>query len=103
MTGIERVVCTHTSKSHSRVGSHVFQGHNERAMQREIDGLKKKLHHAQGNEPFPVITSLPLMKRMLVTGKDQELHQVSLFLTLKSTTTSEDTKARLVKAWETTL
>ena len=37
----------HTSKSHSRVGSHVSQEHNKRAMQREIDNLKKKLHHAQ--------------------------------------------------------
>ena len=38
---------THTCKSHSRVGSHVSQGQNERAMQREIDDLKKKLCHAK--------------------------------------------------------
>ena len=38
---------TYTSKSHSRVGSHVSQGQNERAMQREIEDLKKKLRHAQ--------------------------------------------------------
>ena len=38
---------THTSKSHYWVGSHVSQGQNERAMQREIDDLKKKLRHAQ--------------------------------------------------------
>ena len=38
---------THTDKSHSRVRSHVSQKQNERAMQREIDNLKKKLRHAQ--------------------------------------------------------
>ena len=37
---------THTSKSHSRVRSHISQEQNERAMQREIDDLKKKLRHA---------------------------------------------------------
>ena len=37
---------THTGKSHSRVGSHISQEHNERAMQREIDDLKNKLRHA---------------------------------------------------------
>ena len=38
---------TRTGKSHSWVGSHVSQEQNERAMQREIDDLKKKLRHAQ--------------------------------------------------------
>ena len=38
---------THTSKSHSRVGSHVSQEQHNRAMQLEIDQLKRKLHHAQ--------------------------------------------------------
>ena len=38
---------THTSRSHSRVGSHVSQEHNNRAMQKEIDHLKKELCHAQ--------------------------------------------------------
>ena len=38
---------THTGKSHSRVGSHISQEQNERAMRREIDNLKKKLRHAQ--------------------------------------------------------
>jgi len=38
---------THTSKSHFRVGSHVSQEQNNRAMQREIDNLKKKLRHTQ--------------------------------------------------------
>ena len=39
---------THTSKSHSRAGSHVSQRQdNNKALQREIDNLKKKLRCAQ--------------------------------------------------------
>ena len=39
---------THTSKSHSRGGSHISQRQNDnKAMQREIDDLKKKLRCAQ--------------------------------------------------------
>ena len=37
----------HTSKIHSRVGSHVPQEQHNKAMQREINHLKKKLRHAQ--------------------------------------------------------
>ena len=44
---------THTSKSHSRVRSHVSQKQHNRAMQLEIDQLKRKLHHAQREQtPF---------------------------------------------------
>ena len=44
---------THTSKSHSRVGSHVSQEQHNKAMQLEIDQLKRKLHHAlQERTPF---------------------------------------------------
>ena len=38
---------TYTSRSHSRVGSHVSQEQNNRAIQREIDHLKKELRHEQ--------------------------------------------------------
>ena len=39
---------THTSRSHSQRGSHVSQRQNDnKAMQREIDDLKKKLRRAQ--------------------------------------------------------
>ena len=39
---------THTSKSHSQEGSHVSQRRDDnKAMQREIDDLKKKLCRAQ--------------------------------------------------------
>ena len=39
---------THTSKSHSQRGSHISQRQDDdKAMQKEIDDLKKKLLHAQ--------------------------------------------------------
>ena len=38
---------THTNKSQSRGKSHVSHAKNERDMQREIDELNKKLHHAR--------------------------------------------------------
>ena len=45
---------THTSKSHSQVRSHVSQEQHNKAMQREIDQLKKKLRHAQQKQtPTP--------------------------------------------------
>ena len=44
---------THTSRSHSQVESHVSQEQNNKAMQLEIDHLKKKLRHAwQKRTPF---------------------------------------------------
>ena len=39
---------THTSRSHSKVGSHMSQRQdNNKALQREIDDLKKKLRRVQ--------------------------------------------------------
>ena len=39
---------THTSKIHSRGGSHISQRQDDnKTIQKEIDDLKKKLHHAQ--------------------------------------------------------
>ena len=38
---------THTSGGHSQGGTHVSQEQNAKAIQREIDRLKKKLRHAQ--------------------------------------------------------
>ena len=39
---------THMSKSHSQGGSHISQRRDDnKAMQKEIDDLKKKLRHAQ--------------------------------------------------------
>ena len=45
---------THTSKSHSRGESHISQRRDDnKAMQREIDDLKKKLYHAQQKRSPP--------------------------------------------------
>ena len=42
------VYTSHTNQSHSRMGSHVSQRQNgNKAMQQEIDDLKKKLRHAR--------------------------------------------------------
>ena len=38
---------THTSKSYSRIGSHVSQEKHNRAMQLEIEWLKRKPHYAR--------------------------------------------------------
>ena len=37
----------HTSKSHSRIGSHVSQEQHNKAMQLEINQLKRKLRHVR--------------------------------------------------------
>ena len=43
---------TRTSKSHSQKGSHISQRRDDnKAMQKEIDDLKKKLHYAQRKRP----------------------------------------------------
>ena len=48
------VNATQTSRSHSRVGSHISQRQdNEQAMQREINDLKRKLRHAQQRQSHP--------------------------------------------------
>ena len=48
----------HTSKSHSQVGSHISQEQHNKAMQRDIDHLKKKLRHAQRKQtPTPFDSS----------------------------------------------
>ena len=69
---------THTSRSHSLVGSYVSQEQHNRAMQLEIEQLKRKLHHARQEQtplPPPPILTFPLkVKRMLVIGEGQELH-----------------------------
>ena len=52
------------------------------------------------NELLPVLISPLMMKRMLVIGKGQELHQAILSPTMKSTITNVGTRARLVEAWE---
>ena len=67
---------SHTSRSHSRVGSHVSQRQNSnKAMQLEIDYLKKKLGAVHNGNKLPTILIRPLViKRMIIIGEGQELH-----------------------------
>ena len=56
-----------------------------------------------GSEPFPILISPLMMKRILVTGEGQELHQASIFPTTKNTIINVDKRAHLAKVWEMTL
>ena len=90
---------THTSKSHSRVGSHVSQRQdNNKALQREIDDLKKKLRRAQRKWSPSSSDTSSNDKGDDNIGKGQEPHQVRPFLMRKSTTINADTKLRPVRA-----
>ena len=52
---------------------------DEKALQREIDDLKKRLRRAQRNNPLIVLMFLLMMKKIQATDNDQELHLVSPF------------------------
>ena len=54
------------------------------------------------SEPVPVLISPLMMKRALVTGEGQDLHQARLFPTTKNTITNVDTRAHLADVWEMT-
>ena len=58
----------------------VHEQGDERAMQREIDNLKKQLRQAKQKQYPPILMSLPMMKRILYTSNVLELHQANLFL-----------------------
>ena len=84
---------THTSRSHSRVGSYVFQKQHNRAMQLEIDQLKRKLRHAR-QERTP--------SNSVVSSEGEE----DASYRRRSRTppiTNVDTRAHLAEAWEMTL
>ena len=56
-----------------------------------------------GRNELPLVLICPLMmKRMIIIGEGQELHQAKRSLTMKSTIINIYTRARLVKAWEMT-
>ena len=80
----------HTSRSHSRGGSHVSQEQNARAMHNE-------------SELLPILMFPLMMKRMLAIDEGQEPHPVSLSPTMRSTIMNEGIRARLAEAWVTML
>ena len=90
---------THTSRSHSRMGSHVSQRQNgNKALQQEIDDLKKKLHHAQWKRS-PSGSDMSSNDEGDDNYKQRSKTPPSeTFLMKKSTTINADTKTHLVKA-----
>ena len=94
--GHQGSVCTtHTTKSRSRGKSHVSHAKNDKNLQREIDELKRELHHARRKRELKSLTRL-------VIGGDLELRLVRLFPMKRSTAIDIGTKARLAGAWGTT-
>ena len=66
---------THTSRSHSQVGSQVSQRQNNtKAMHLEIDNLKKKLRHAQRKRTPSSSNISSNNEEEIVIGKCQEIH-----------------------------
>ena len=91
---------THISKSHLRGGSHVSQRQDDnKAMQREIDDLKKKLRRAQ-RKRSPSSSNVSSNRKENVSYRRRSKTPLNESPTRKSSTTSENTRARLTKAWE---
>ena len=63
-----------------RKGHAVHEQGNEKAMQREIDDLKRgNFVEHNGSNPLPALMFLLMTKKILSTDNGQELHLVSLF------------------------
>ena len=90
----------HTSRSQSQNESHLSHEENAKAMQLEIDHLKRKLCHEQRRQtPFNSDFSFE-MKRMVVIDLDQRLLPVSLSCMMRISTISTEIGTHLPKAWE---
>ena len=93
---------TQTSRSHSRVGSHISQKQdNEQAMQREINDLKRKLRLAQRRQSPLAWTHFSTTKTMTTVGKGQGPLQARLSLMWKSITKGVNAEALLQGACDT--
>ena len=88
----------HTGGSDFRRKCHVVheQG-DEKAMQQEIDDLKKQLRQAQQKCPLLALMSLSMMKKILYTDNSLELHQANLSLVRKSIFTKRNAGVLLTK------
>ena len=97
---------TQTSRSHTRMGSHMSQKRdNERAMQREINDFKKRLRFAQQRQPPPPLAALthPSMTKMTTTtGKGPGPPPARLSLTRRSVTKGASVEVHLQRARGTT-
>ena len=94
---------THISRSCLKGGSHVSQRQDDnKAMQREIDDLKKKLHRAQWKRS-PSSSNISSNGEENVSYRRRSKTPLSESPTRKSSTTNKNTRALLAKAWEMTL
>ena len=94
---------TQTSRSHTRVGSHMSQKRDdEQAMQREINDLKRRLCFAQRRQSPPLALTHPSTTKMTTTtGKDLGLPQARLSPTRRSVTKGASVEVHLQGAWGT--
>ena len=94
---------TQTSRSHSRVGSHISQRRDdEQAMQREINDLKRKLRLAQRRQSPLAQTHLSTTKTMTTIGKGPGPPQARLSVMWRNLTKGTNVEAHLQRAWHTT-
>ena len=94
---------TQTSRSYTRVGSHMSQKQDdERAMQREINDLKRRSRFAQRRQSPPALTHPSMTKMTTTTGKDPILPQGRLSPTRRSVTKSASVEVPFQGAWGTT-
>ena len=89
---------SHTSRSRSKGKYHASHKRNDRkALQQEIDDLKKKLRRAQQKRPSPGSDTSD--EEDNAYRGDQEPLQVKPFPMRKSNLANAATKAHLTKAW----
>ena len=94
---------TQTSRSHTRVGSHMSQRRDdEQAMQREINDLKRRLRLAQRRRSPLARTHLSTTKMMTTIGKGPGPPQARLSLMWRNVTKAVNAGAHLQGAWDTT-
>ena len=94
---------TQTSRSHSRVSSHISQRRDdEQAMQQEINNLKRKLRLAQRRQSPLTQTHFSTTKMMTTIGKGPGPSQARLSLIWKNATKGANAEAHLQGAWDTT-
>ena len=93
---------TDTSRSQSRSGSHLSHEEYTRAMQLEIDCLKRKLRHERRRRTFPTLIFLLVMRGMVATDPGQEFPLVNHSCVMRITTGRVGIIAHLARAWEMT-
>ena len=88
---------THTSESHSRVRSHISQEQHNKAMQREINSLRRSYAMHNENELLPHLIPPPTMRRIVVINVDQGLPLANPSYMKKSIIVNADAKAPITK------